>query len=112
MFISKTNSSNNNWESPGGSPTSWRLNLNKRVHMVGVKGVGMAALAEVLVKNGFIVSGSDAKDDFITAGALKRLNINITEFSAENVKNAEAVIRSNAYNSDNTEVRAAQNLNT
>ena len=79
--------------------------------MIGVKGVGMAALAEVLVKNGFIVSGSDAKDDFITAGALKRLNINITKFSAENVKNAKAVIRSNAYNSDNAEVRAAQYLN-
>ena len=87
-----------------------RLNLNKRVHMIGVKGVGMAALAEVLVKNGFSVSGSDAKDDFITAGALKRLNISIAEFSADNVKNAEVVIRSNAYNSDNAEVRAAQDL--
>ena len=78
--------------------------------MIGVKGVGMAALAEVLVKNGFSVSGSDAKDDFITAGALKRLNISIAEFSADNVKNAEVVIRSNAYNSDNAEVRAAQDL--
>jgi len=88
-----------------------RLNLNKRVHMIGVKGVGMAALAEVLVKNGFSVSGSDAKDDFITVGALKRLNIPIAEFSVENIKGAEAVIRSNAYNSDNAEVRAAQDLN-
>ena len=88
-----------------------RLNLHKRVHMVGVKGVGMAALAEVLVKNGFIVSGSDAKEDFITAGALKLLNIPIAEFSVENIKGAEAVIRSNAYNSDNEEVRAAQDLN-
>ena len=79
--------------------------------MVGVKGVGMAALAEVLVKNGFIVSGSDAKEDFITAGALKLLNIPIAEFSVENIKGAEAVIRSNAYNSDNEEVRAAQDLN-
>src|SRR3989338_4286835 len=111
MFISKTNSSNNNWESPGGSPTSWRLNLHKRVHMVGVKGVCMAALAEVLVKNGFIVSGSDAKEDFITAGALKLLNIPIAEFSVENIKGAEAVIRSNAYNSDNEEVCVAQDLN-
>src|SRR3989344_5480076 len=83
----------------------------KRVHMIGVKGVGMAALAEVLVKNGFSVSGSDAKDDFITVGALKRLNIPIAEFSVENIKGAEAVIRSNAYNSDNEEVRAAQDLN-
>ena len=88
-----------------------RLNLHKRVHIVGVKGVGMAALAEVLVKNGFIVSGSDAKEDFITAGALKLLNIPIAEFSVENIKGAEAVIRSNAYNSDNEEVRAAQDLN-
>ena len=87
-----------------------RLNLHKRVHMVGVKGVGMAALAEVLVKNGFIVSGSDAKEDFITAGALKLLNIPIAEFSVENIKGAEVVIRSNAYNSDNEEVRAAQDL--
>ena len=87
------------------------LTLHKRVHMIGVKGVGMAALAEVLVKNGFMVSGSDAKEDFITAGALKRFNIPIAEFSAENVKNAGAVIRSNAYNSDNIEVRAAQDLN-
>src|SRR3972149_631530 len=78
--------------------------------MIGVKGVGMAAVGEVLVKNGFSVSGSDAKDDFITAGALKRLNISIAEFSADNVKNAEVVIRSNAYNSDNAEVRAAQDL--
>ena len=70
----------------------------------------MAALAEVLVKNGFIVSGSDAKEDFITAGALKLLNIPIAEFSVENIKGAEVVIRSNAYNSDNEEVRAAQDL--
>lgn len=82
----------------------------KRVHMVGIKGVGMAALAEVLVKNGFEVSGSDVKEGFMTDATLKRLNISVSEFNADNIKSADALIRSNAYNSNNVEVKGAEDF--
>lgn len=79
----------------------------KRVHMVGVKGVGMTALAEILLKNKFIVSGSDVRDEFMTDAVLTRLGVAVTDFHAGNSAGKDALIRSNAYGTDNAEVNAA-----
>lgn len=79
--------------------------------MVGIKGVGMTALAEVLVANGFFVTGSDVKDEFMTDAVLARLGVPVSEFSKDRVHGADAVVRSNAYAKENEEVKEAMEKN-
>lgn len=67
----------------------------------------MAALAEVLLSNGFQVSGSDVKEKFMTDEVLERLGVRVAEFSRDGVIAAGAVIRSNAYDANHPEIAAA-----
>ncbi|HET6452124.1 MAG TPA: Mur ligase family protein, partial [Spirochaetia bacterium] len=81
-----------------------------RVHLVGIKGTGMAALAEILSARGARISGSDTAETFYTDAVLKRLRIPYVEgFAASNLPaDAEVVIHSAAYRrEDNPELRAA-----
>ncbi len=81
----------------------------KKIHMTGVKGVGMTALAQVLVANGFDIDGSDVSEKFMTDEVLVKLGITVTPFDARRVKGADAVIYSNAYSAAiNEEVKAAE----
>ncbi len=50
-----------------------------RVHLVGIKGTGMTALAEVLSARGARISGSDTGETFYTDAILKRLGIPYAE---------------------------------
>jgi len=81
-----------------------------RIHMVGIKGTGMAALAELLVSRGAIVTGSDVPEEFYTDEILRRLGITPrTPFKAGNLDaDARLVVHSAAYKRDeNPELRAA-----
>ncbi len=81
-----------------------------RVHLVGIKGTGMAALAEVLSARGARVSGTDTTEKFYTDAVLERLGIPFREgFAAENLPaDADMVIHSAAYKKDeNPELIAA-----
>lgn len=87
-----------------------RLSRFKRVHMIGIKGAGMTALAELLTKQGVAVTGSDIDEVFFTDGILKNLKIGYAEhFSPDNIPgNAQAVIYSTAYSQEkNPELAAA-----
>jgi UDP-N-acetylmuramate--alanine ligase len=80
------------------------------VYLVGIKGTGMAALAEVLASRGARVSGSDTQETFYTDAVLRRLGIPFREgFSAENLPpDAALVVHSAAYKKDdNPELAAA-----
>lgn len=82
----------------------------KRVHMVGIKGVGMTALAEVLASAGAIVSGSDTEERFLTDEVLERIGISPSVgFSPEHVPDGtETLVYSTAYAPDaNPEIVAA-----
>ncbi len=70
------------------------------VYMVGIKGTGMSALAELCAQSGALVSGSDIAEVFYTDEILKRNGIAVHEgFSAENVpEHADMLIYSSAYN--------------
>lgn len=70
-----------------------------RVHMVGIKGTGMCALAELLSQSGVRVTGSDTTDVFYTDEILKALAIPYTEgFARHNLpRDAELVVHSAAY---------------
>nr|WP_315209009.1 UDP-N-acetylmuramate--L-alanine ligase [uncultured Albidiferax sp.] len=80
----------------------------RHLHFVGIGGSGMSAIAEVLHKLGYVVSGSDQSD----SATLRRLGgLGITTFighTTENVAGADAIVTSTAVKADNPEVIAAR----
>ena len=85
-----------------------------RIHFVGIKGTGMAALVEICVSRGAIVTGSDVPDHFYTDEILKKLNIiPYTEFNKENItEDIKLVVYSSAYKlNENPELLEAQEKN-
>jgi UDP-N-acetylmuramate--alanine ligase len=78
------------------------------VHFVGIGGIGMSGIAEVLLNLGYKVSGSDIRATTITS-RLEQLGATIYHrHAAENVKNAHVVVTSSAVRSDNSEIEEAQ----
>ena len=86
----------------------------KNIYMVGIKGVGMAMLAQFLHGSGFKVSGSDISDKFLTEKSLTKAKIKIKQgFSLKNFPNKiDLVIYSSAYNfKDNIELKYLKDKN-
>jgi UDP-N-acetylmuramate--alanine ligase len=82
----------------------------QRIHFVGVGGIGMSGIAEVLLNLGYKISGSDRKSSVITQ-RLATLGATIFEgHRAENVAGAEVVVASTAVPSDNPEIVEAGSL--
>jgi UDP-N-acetylmuramate--alanine ligase len=80
------------------------------IHFVGVGGIGMSGIAEVLLNLGYKISGSDLKSSAITQ-RLATLGATIFEgHRAENVAGAEVVVASSAVSSDNPEIVEARSL--
>jgi UDP-N-acetylmuramate--alanine ligase len=80
----------------------------QHIHFVGIGGIGMSGIAEVLANLGFRVSGSDQKKTEVTA-RLEELGCEVTEgHAAENVGDAHVVVRSTAVRDDNPEIAEAQ----
>ena len=80
----------------------------QRVHFVGIGGVGMCGIAEVLLNLGYKVSGSDIKENAaITRLKEQGAKVFISQ-KASNVKDVEVVVVSTAIASDNIEVIAAK----
>lgn len=75
----------------------------KKAYLIGIKGVGMTAAAQILRAHGVSVSGSDTSDFFFTQEVLKTHEIPFFDgFQAENVpKDADVIIYSTAYTSRN-----------
>ena len=77
----------------------------KRIHFIGIGGIGMSGIAEVLCNLGFAVSGSDIKKSKNTERLERLFNIRIEEgHAAENVGDAQVVVYSSAVTPDNPEV--------
>ncbi|OFZ14311.1 MAG: UDP-N-acetylmuramate--L-alanine ligase [Bdellovibrionales bacterium GWA2_49_15] len=87
------------------------LNKNLTVHFVGIGGIGISAIAEILLDFGFKVSGSD-----IASGAnvdkLKSRGVAIfIGHDAENIRGANLVVHSSAVDKNNVELQSARLLN-
>jgi UDP-N-acetylmuramate--alanine ligase len=79
----------------------------QRIHMVGIGGIGMSGIAEVLLTLGYSVTGSDTKPSTITE-RLQDLGATIYEsHAADNVDSAHVVVISSALKPDNPEVLEA-----
>jgi UDP-N-acetylmuramate--alanine ligase len=70
--------------------------------MVGIKGTGMTALAEILHARGALITGSDVEEEFYTDRILSHLNITVIErFRGENITgDIKLVIYSSAYSKE------------
>jgi UDP-N-acetylmuramate--alanine ligase len=82
----------------------------QQVHFVGIGGIGMSGIAEVLLNLGYKVSGSDLKGSVVTQ-RLTGLGATVFEgHRAENISGAEVVVTSSAISQENPEVVEAHKL--
>jgi len=77
------------------------------IHFVGIGGIGMSGIAEVMHHLGYQVQGSDQSDSYVTEGLRKAGIPVMIGQSADNLGDAAVVVCSTAIRSDNPEVQAA-----
>src|SRR5690606_3791760 len=80
----------------------------KRIHFIGIGGAGMCGIAEVLLNQGYDISGSDIAE---SANTLRLAAMGVHVFighSKSNVKGASVVVTSSAINEENEEVKEAR----
>lgn len=82
----------------------------KRIHFVGIGGVGMSGIAEVLTNLGYSVSGSDLANNAVTRRLQDMGAVIHTGHAAANVEGADVVVVSTAVKKDNPEVIQAHAL--
>jgi UDP-N-acetylmuramate--alanine ligase len=86
-----------------------RLGRTRHVHFVGVGGVGMSGIAELLANLGYVVSGSDARRSEITARLAGTCGVRVFEgHDAAHVEGADVVVVSSAVRADNVEAAEAR----
>lgn len=85
------------------------LRKYNNIHCIGIGGIGLSAIAEILLSRGYSVSGSDMKESDITSKLAKMGARIFIGHRAENVDNADLVVYSAAVGKDNPEImRAAE----
>ena len=83
---------------------------NYHIHFVGIGGIGMSGIAELLINLGYKVSGSDLKLSHITKRLEKKGGMIFKGHSKEQVNNANVVVTSTAIAKENPEVIQAKAL--
>ena len=88
-----------------------KLSKIKNIHFIGIGGVGMVGIAEMLLNQGFSVSGSDLVENKNTE-RLKYLGAKIfIGHNEKNVRDCDVVVYSTAVTESNPEMRSARSLN-
>ncbi len=92
--------------------TSFDLSKKKKVHFIGIGGISMSAIAIILLKNGFTVSGSDiSENENVKELEEKGIKVYIGH-KKENIKDdLDIVVYSKAIHDDNEEIIEAKNKN-
>ena len=84
------------------------LGKTRRIHFIGIGGSGMSGIAEVLINQGYEVTGSDLSKSPVTE-YLEKVGATISfGHRAENIGDAQVVVTSTAVKSNNVEVNAAK----
>ncbi|MEJ2535812.1 MAG: UDP-N-acetylmuramate--L-alanine ligase [Calditrichia bacterium] len=84
-----------------------RLGKIKNIHFVGIGGIGMSGIAEVLINLGYTVTGSDRSLTEVTEHLVKIGAKIYPDHSPENAKKADVLVYSSAVTPDNPEVQEA-----
>lgn len=80
----------------------------KKLHFIGIGGIGMSGIAEFLHNQGLIISGSDMKLTDVTRH-LQEIGISITEgHNPLLIRDVDVVVKSSAVKDDNPEIEAAR----
>jgi UDP-N-acetylmuramate--alanine ligase len=84
------------------------LGKTRRVHFVGIGGIGMSGIAELLANLGYVVTGSDVKRSEITDRLTTRFGIVVHEgHTGSNIGDADVVVVTSAVRPTNPEVAEA-----
>lgn len=79
----------------------------KQIHFIGIGGVGMGGIAEVLLNEGYQVTGSDKQENSMTRHLVSLGAKVFQSHSEQNVENANVVVVSSAVSTENPEIQAA-----
>jgi len=83
----------------------------KKIHFIGIKGVGMSALASFLKNEGAFISGSDVEEKFQTESVLEKIGITPKIFSEKNIApDLDLIIYTPAFDAKNIERIKANEL--
>ena len=77
------------------------------VHLIGIGGTGLSAIARVLLESGYTVSGSDMQESWLGQAVQAAGAQVFVGHAAENIRGADLVVRSSAIPDSNVEVQAA-----
>ncbi len=80
----------------------------KHIHFVGIGGIGMSGIAELLINLGYEVSGSDLKDSPMTRRLAALSGLVFKGHKEEHVEGADVVVYSSAVVSENPEIQEAK----
>ena len=86
-------------------------NRKKCIHFIGIGGVGMSGIAQVLLQEDYKVTGSDIVESELTQYLRERGATVYHTHQASNLKNADVVVISSAVPNDNLELLAAKKAN-
>ncbi|MBN2046476.1 MAG: UDP-N-acetylmuramate--L-alanine ligase [Anaerolineaceae bacterium] len=81
---------------------------NTHIHLIGIGGTGLSAIAHVLLQQGYIVSGSDMHDSPLARSVAVAGGSVVIGHRAENITGADMILRSSAIPDHNPEVSAAR----
>lgn len=84
---------------------------NKKIHFIGIGGISMSGLAEILLNNGYKVSGSDRDESELTYNLRKKGAEIYIGHSSDNINNVDLVVYTAAIPEDNPELVIAKELN-
>jgi UDP-N-acetylmuramate--alanine ligase len=82
--------------------------MKQHYHFIGIGGIGMGALATLLLEKGFQVSGSDVKENYMTAALKEKGAVIHIGHDAKNLGDAQFVVYSSAINEENPEIVEAR----
>lgn len=82
----------------------------RRIHFIGIGGAGMSGIAEVLINQGYEISGSDIKASSVTARLEQKGARIFIGHESQNVEGSDVVVNSSAVNNANPEIIRAREL--
>ena len=86
-----------------------KIGPRERIHFVGIGGIGMSGLAQVMKDMGFNVQGSDLTNSK-NVERCKKIGIRVfAKHKKKNIRNATIIVRSSAIKNNNPEIKAAKN---
>jgi UDP-N-acetylmuramate--alanine ligase len=80
------------------------------IHFIGIGGIGMSGIADILINLGYKVSGSDLKGNLLTSKLERKGAVISVGHKSANVRGASVVVVSSAISSDNPEILEARRL--